>query len=105
MSYDRRERRDSRDRGDRGYKREGESFSLLVRNLSWEAGPRDLRYAFDRYGEIKDVYIPRDYSTGRPRGFGFVEFYEKRDGEDAMYDMNGRDFMGRRLEIIHAQVR
>jgi hypothetical protein len=37
-----------------------------------------------RYGDIGDVYIPRDHRTNESRGFGFVRFYDKRDAEDAM---------------------
>jgi RNA recognition motif-containing protein len=33
----------------------------------------------DKYGEIRDVYIPTDYHTRKPRGFAFVEFADHRD--------------------------
>ena len=39
----------------------------------------DIRRLMDKYGEIRDVYIPQDYYTRKPRGFAFVEFYEYRD--------------------------
>ena len=29
---------------------------------------------FSKFGEVKDVYIPRDHYTREPRGFAFVEF-------------------------------
>jgi arginine/serine-rich splicing factor 2 len=41
---------------------------------------------FSRYGEVRDVYIPEDYYTKKPRGFAFVEFYDSRD---AMYVIYG----------------
>ena len=33
----------------------------------------ELRREFARYGPIKDVYIPRDYYSNRPRGFAYVQ--------------------------------
>jgi hypothetical protein len=29
-----------------------------------------------RYGRVKDVYMPRDYYTRRPKGFAFVQFFD-----------------------------
>ena len=32
-------------------------------------------------------------------GFGFVEFYDDRDAEDAIYDMDNRRIDGHRLRV------
>lgn len=55
------------------------SSSLLVRNLSYNITSSDIRRLMEKYGEIRDVYIPTDYHTRRPRGFAFVEFFDHRD--------------------------
>ena len=51
------------------------------------------------------MYLPRDYNTGEPRGFGFVQFPDRRDGIDAMKEMDGRQFDGRDITVIEAQAR
>lgn len=33
----------------------------------------DIRYAAEKYGRVKDVYMPKDFYSGRPRGIAFVE--------------------------------
>lgn len=38
--------------------RNTETCSLLVRNLSYNVRPEEIRRIFIRYGEIRDVYIP-----------------------------------------------
>jgi FUS-interacting serine-arginine-rich protein 1 len=38
--------------------------SLLVRNISRASRPDDLRIPFERYGPVKDVYLPKDYHSG-----------------------------------------
>ena len=39
--------------------------SLLVRNLAHSTSDVDLRKIFERFGEIRDVYLPKDYYTRR----------------------------------------
>ncbi|ESO08793.1 hypothetical protein HELRODRAFT_97732 [Helobdella robusta] len=74
-------------------------FSLKVDNLTFRTTVESLRKAFEKYGEIGDVYIPRDRYTQESRGFGFVRFYDERDAEDAIDGMDGRIMDGRELRV------
>ena len=58
-----------------------------------------LREKFSHYGDIGDVYIPRNYSTNEPRGFAFVRFVDKRDAEDAQRALDGAEIDGREIRI------
>jgi len=78
-------------------------ISLKVDNLPYRATADSLNEVFAKYGEIGDVYIPRDYETAESRGFAFVRFYDVRDAEDAMLALNGRKFDGRPLRIQFAR--
>jgi len=78
-------------------------ISLKVDNLPYRATADSLNEVFAKYGEIGDVYIPRDYETAESRGFAFVRFYDVRDAEDAMMALNGRKFDGRPLRIQFAR--
>ncbi|CAE7192493.1 SRSF2 [Symbiodinium necroappetens] len=53
----------------------------------------ELREKFSKFGEIGDVYIPRD------RNFAFVRYLEKRDAEDAVDAMDGKDIMGQEISV------
>ena len=53
----------------------------------------DLRYKFERYGKLMDVYIPREPGSNRPRGFGFVTYHDRRDAEDGCAEMDGCDLL------------
>jgi peptidyl-prolyl isomerase E (cyclophilin E) len=46
---------------------------------------------------------PLDYSNGRHQGFAFVEFGEADDAEEAIFNMNGADLLGRILKVSLAQ--
>eukprot|EP00883_Tetradesmus_obliquus_P007069 jgi/Sobl393_1/17652/SZX69535.1 len=74
--------------------------SLLIRNLPLDARPEDVRAKFERYGEVRDIYLPKDYYTNRPRGFGFIEFKDSRDAEDALYHLDRSTFMGREISVV-----
>ncbi|EER12720.1 FUS-interacting serine-arginine-rich protein, putative [Perkinsus marinus ATCC 50983] len=64
-----------------------------------------LREAFEKYGEIRDVYIPLDYYSRRPRGFGFVEFSDPRDADEAKAAMDGKRIGGNAIEVEIAKER
>ena len=77
--------------------------SLKVDNLSYRITPEDLLPIFERYGEVGDIYAPRDRFTKEFRGFAFVRFYHKRDAEDAVDKMDGYVLDGREMRVQMAR--
>ncbi|XP_019428894.1 PREDICTED: serine/arginine-rich SC35-like splicing factor SCL33 [Lupinus angustifolius] len=77
--------------------------SLLVRNLHKDCRAEDLRAPFSHFGPLKDVYLPRDYYTGEPRGFGFVQYLDPDDAADAKYHMDGQILLGREITVVFAE--
>ncbi|KAD4384203.1 hypothetical protein R6Q59_019218 [Mikania micrantha] len=77
--------------------------SLLVRNLRHECWPEDLQRPFGQFGPLKDIYLPRDYYSGEPRGFGFVQFIDPADAAEAKYHMDGQILQGRQLTVVFAE--
>eukprot|EP00514_Thraustochytrium_sp_LLF1b_P013359 CAMPEP_0184543410 /NCGR_PEP_ID=MMETSP0199_2-20130426/2916_1 /TAXON_ID=1112570 /ORGANISM="Thraustochytrium sp., Strain LLF1b" /LENGTH=274 /DNA_ID=CAMNT_0026937443 /DNA_START=92 /DNA_END=916 /DNA_ORIENTATION=- len=65
---------------------------IYVGNLPYDTNERDLDDAFYRYGKIMSVWVARS-----PPGYGFVEFDHPLDAEDAVRDMDQRNFRGRRI--------
>jgi len=76
--------------------------SLKVDNLSYRTGTEELRSVFEKYGEIGDLFIPRDRVTRESRGFGFVRFYDKRDAEEALDRLDGHNIDGRDIRVSKA---
>ncbi|EOA22919.1 hypothetical protein CARUB_v10003653mg [Capsella rubella] len=76
---------------------------LLIRNLPLDARPNDLRDSFERFGPLKDIYLPRNYYTGEPRGFGFVKYCYAEDAAEAMKRMNHKVIGGREITIVFAE--
>ncbi|KAI4311214.1 hypothetical protein MLD38_036125 [Melastoma candidum] len=76
---------------------------LLLRNLPLDTRPEELRVPFERFGPVKDVYLPRNYHTGEPRGFGFVKFHYPEDASEAKQRMNHTIIGGREIRIVFAE--
>ncbi|KAJ8749109.1 hypothetical protein K2173_013716 [Erythroxylum novogranatense] len=51
-----------------------EEGKVFVGGIAWDTSEESLRHHFSQYGDVSQVFIMRDKSTGRPRGFGFVVF-------------------------------
>ncbi len=78
--------------------------TLYVGNISWETTEEDLQNAFARYGEVLGCRIITERSSGRSRGYGFVEVREE-DVQVMMDNLNGIELDGRRLVVNEAKPR
>ena len=68
---------------------DGDGRKIFVGGLPFSADEHSIREDFGKFGEIEDLYLPRDKELDRPRGFGFVTYKDPRDAEDAAKDWNG----------------
>ncbi|KAJ1489134.1 hypothetical protein T484DRAFT_1937781 [Baffinella frigidus] len=75
------------------------AVTLFVGNLPFSLSEEKLKEIFAVHGEVASASIIRDGETGRPRGFGFVDFVEEAPGKVAEKAMNGVAFDGRDLVV------
>lgn len=78
---------------------------MYVGNLSYQATESELRALFAQYGEVVSARIITDRDTGQSRGFGFVELADDEASNNAISELNGSDFGGRRLVCNEARPR
>ncbi|KAF8794404.1 Serine/arginine-rich splicing factor 4 like protein [Argiope bruennichi] len=71
------------------------STRIYIGRLSYDVRERDIEKFFEGYGRIREILIKN--------GFGFVEFDDYRDADDAVYALNGRQLLGERVTIEHAR--
>ncbi|KAK0411388.1 hypothetical protein QR680_005629 [Steinernema hermaphroditum] len=64
---------------------------IYIGRLPQRASEQDVYRFFKGYGRIREVVIKN--------GFGFVEFSEVRDAEDAVFDLNGKELCGDRVVL------
>jgi len=78
-------------------------MNIYVGNLSHQATEDDLRQAFEAFGQVESVNIIKDRFSGESRGFGFVEIASKQEAQKAIEEMNGKDLMGRAVNVNEAR--
>ncbi|MGH0141426.1 UNVERIFIED_CONTAM: hypothetical protein FKN15_012388 [Acipenser sinensis] len=61
---------------------------VFIGRLSPNARERDVEKFFKGFGHIKEINLKN--------GFGFVEFDDLRDAEDAVYELNGKELCSER---------
>ena len=72
---------------------------LYVGNLPYETGENDLQDLFARAGTVETVKVMRDMSTGRARGFAFVEMSTDEEAQKAISELNDYQLGGRGLTV------
>jgi RNA recognition motif-containing protein len=78
---------------------------LFVGNLSFQTTREQLTELFGSVGRLVEVFLPTDRDTGRPRGFGFVEYETEADAQEAIRKFNGYELDGRALRVNEAEAR
>jgi RNA recognition motif-containing protein len=76
---------------------------LYVGNLPYEIGEAELQELFSRVGPVDSVKVMRDQTTGRPRGFAFVEMSTDEGAQTAIRDLNESQVGGRSLSVNEAR--
>jgi RNA recognition motif-containing protein len=80
-------------------------MKLYVGNLSFSTSESQLRDLFAAFGDVTSASLVMDRETGRPRGFGFVEFSNDEHAKAAITGMNGKNVDGRDLTVNEAKPR
>ena len=78
---------------------------LYVGNLSFGVSSSDLEALFSQHGTVQSAEVVSDRSTGRSRGFGFVEMSSDDEAQAAIEALNGLEHGGRTLTVNEARPR
>ena len=78
---------------------------LYVGNLSYDVSSADLEQLFAPHGTVESAQVIEDRSTGRSKGFAFVEMSSAAEAEAAISALNGHEQSGRTLTVNEARPR
>lgn len=80
--------------------------SIFIGNLAWDVTQELVEEMLDDVlgpGLYTNVRLAVDKETGRPRGFGHVDFKEPGTVDRAIAELNGLEVLGRALRVDKAQ--
>ncbi|KAJ3379506.1 hypothetical protein HDU84_006609 [Entophlyctis sp. JEL0112] len=81
----------------------GDSDTLFVGNLSFDATVEDIQGIFAEHGEVTSCRIPTDRESGNPKGnrnrFGYVTFASVEAAKSALEALNGFEYLNRSLRL------
>ncbi len=78
-------------------------MNIYVGNLDYQVTEENLISAFEAYGEVETARIIVDRSSGRSKGFGFVEMPENEEAAKAIEGLNETELGGRKVIVNEAR--
>jgi len=78
-------------------------MNIYVGNLSWNMTDADLNELFISYGTVTNAKVLKDKTSGRSRGFGFVEMEDDEAARTAIAALNDSEVQGRKLIVNESQ--
>ncbi len=78
---------------------------LYVGNLTFDTTSGDLQQLMSQHGTVQSAEVITDRSTGRSKGFGFVEMGSDAEAQAAIQALNGQQQDGRALTVNEAKPR
>ncbi|KAJ5652358.1 hypothetical protein N7507_009784 [Penicillium longicatenatum] len=75
------------------------SDTLFVGNLPFSATEDALRDVFAEQGSILGIRLPTDPESGRPKGFGYVQYSSVEEAQAAHSQLAGTEIDGRPLRL------
>ncbi|TFY55014.1 hypothetical protein EVJ58_g8512 [Rhodofomes roseus] len=74
-------------------------MQLYVGSLHFNLTESDIKQVFEPFGELEFVDLHRDPTTGRSKGYAFVQYKRAEDARMALEQMEGFELAGRTLRV------
>ena len=81
------------------------STKLFVGSLPWSINDEKLKEAFEEHGNVVSAKVVMDRTTGKSRGFGFVEMGNADDAKKAIKALHDSELDGRNIVVNEAKSR
>ena len=80
-------------------------MNIYVGNLSYDATDSELNAVFSVFGEVSSTNVIKDKSSGRSRGYGFVEMPNDSEANEAIKALDDSPLQGRNIRVNQARPR
>jgi cleavage stimulation factor subunit 2 len=76
--------------------------SVFVGNIPFGTTEEQLMDVFKEVGPVKSFRLMFDKETGKPKGYGFCEYYDSETALSAIRNLNRAEVNGRELKVDFA---
>ena len=80
-------------------------MNIYVGNLNYRVKEGDLQQVMEDYGAVSSVKVVMDRETGKSKGFAFIEMEDDAAAAKAIAELNGAEYMGRKMVVKEARPR
>jgi len=80
-------------------------MNIFVAKLSPSTNNDSLSELFSSYGQVNSAKVIMDRDTGRSKGFGFVEMPDDDEAQNAIEELNDKDFEGSTIVVKQSRPR
>lgn len=78
-------------------------MKLYVGGLAYSVTDQELNDFFADQGAVTSAFVIKDKVTGQSKGFGFVEMEDIKEAQNAIKELNGKEFKGRSIMVNEAR--
>jgi len=76
---------------------------LYLKNLPFEITEDEIKNMFQKFGEITEIHIPKNYKTNQSFGYAYISFATVESSALALGELDKTFFQGRKLHISIAE--
>ena len=80
-------------------------MKIYAGNLPYDTTKEEIQSLFSAFGTVASVEIIIDRTTGRSKGFAFVEMPSVTEGQTAISKINGKTIKDRAISVSAAKPR
>lgn len=77
-------------------------MNIFVAQLNFRIQSDYLKEIFEEYGEVTSAKVITDQSSGRSKGYGFVEMPDEQEALSAIEELNGAEVEGKTIVVKKA---
>ena len=79
-------------------------MKIYVNNLAENVNEKDLRSAFEKYGDVGSIELQKHHFGDKSRGYAYLDMPSDEDAMKAMEALYGHNMKGNSIKVNQARI-